>query len=356
MAGFLALQLIFNCILQVIMDKYYKAGSAREAGTLYQLRNFINRRNVSTNVSHNYHHASAFMDLVGEGHVIAAALEFFGMEALDSYCPRIPRGAAKQDPHLRKRSLHHIVGEFIDEVIMNDMKRHLDMVARNTQEADEDNQDGVHSYAVNVMKYCLLRRVNVTATRSGDGDRLIRHWKYAMLLYDSVHKTKYRLESFLFLAAMLALYTPRHREQVTWNRFISLSGGKGRNLDGDYVMELLNKYAKSRVKLIGPTHSPEIVMRIGKTMMFCHDVQVQLERQVRADFLSRDHTRQNLHDDLMKVVAELKKADVFKRMPGRSHPSFQDEPGDIFSSIDVAEFHNWLDGKKQEYSNNKFAF
>ena len=37
------------------------------------------------------------------------------------------------------------------------------------------------------------------------------------------------------------------------------------NLDGDYVMELFNK-------LVGPNHSSDLVIRIGKTMMFCHDV------------------------------------------------------------------------------------
>ena len=306
------------------MDKYYKTGSARESGALYQLRNVINRRNVSSNVAHNYHNASAFIDLVGEGHIIAAALDFFGMESLDSYCARIPRATTQEDKVHQKRILTHKLGELVDEITMNDMTKSIEAVEQNIDAAEEENPDRVNSYASNLLKFCLLRRVNVTAIRCGDGDRVIRHWKYAMLLCDSAHKTKYRLESFLFLAAVLALYTPRHSEQVVWNRFIRLSGGKGKSLDGDYVMELMNKYAKSRVKLVGPTHSPELIMRIGKTMMFCHDVQVQLERQVKADFLSRDHTSQNVHDDLLNVVGELQKTEVFKRIPRRNHPSFED--------------------------------
>lgn len=64
----------------------------------------------------------------------------------------------------------------------------------------------------------------------------------------------------------------KQRQQIIWNRFVNLSGGQDKNLDGDYVMELMNKYAKGRVKLLGPTQTPEEVDRIGKTMMFCHNV------------------------------------------------------------------------------------
>ena len=164
------------------------------------------------------------------------------------------------------------------------------------------------------------------------------------------------IRQFLFLAGILALYSPRHRHQVIWNRFVNLSGGRGKNLDGDYVMELLNKYAKGRVKLVGPNHSAELVMRIGKTIMYCHDIQVRLERQVRAECLSRDHSTQDTHNNLLKLVGELSEAEVFKKVPGRSHPSFQNEPSDIFSDIDVVEFHKWLQRKKIEYANNKLAF
>ena len=46
-------------------------------------------------------------------------------------------------------------------------------------------------------------------------------------------------------------------------------------------------------------------MRIDKTMMFCHDAQVQLERRVKAEVLSKDHTGQYVHEDHVKVVGEL---------------------------------------------------
>lgn len=60
--------------------------------------------------------------------------------------------------------------------------------------------DAVYNYATNFTKLGLLRKVAVNATRYGDGNRMLRHWKYAMLVYHQGHKIKYRLESFLLLA------------------------------------------------------------------------------------------------------------------------------------------------------------
>ncbi|CAC5406573.1 unnamed protein product [Mytilus coruscus] len=176
--------------------------------------------------------------------------------------------------------------------------------------------------------------------------RLVRHWKYAGLVYHIAKKTKYRLESFLLLAGINALYTPRQREQIVHNRFVNLSDGEGKNLDGDYVMELLNRYAKSRVKLLGPNHSPEIVDRIGKTMMVCHRIQENLEKSLKIPPSSSSHSKQTLDKDRLSIIKQLKDGQVFKSIPGRFHPAFLNENSDLFSGINVKEFHKYIHEKK----------
>jgi hypothetical protein len=249
-----------------------------------------------------------------------------------------------------------LVGDLVDSHIMNKVSQTLEHLENREQYCDTEHQDSIYNYATNFLKFWLLRKISVVATRSGDGMRILRHWKYAMLLYHQAHKIKYRLEAFLLIAGTLALFSPRQSHQVIWNRFINLSGGRGRNLDGDYVMELLNKYAKSRVKLIGPNHSPQTVLRIGKTMMFCHNISRNLEQEVGAAAVSRDHTAQDVTSDLEKLVSELQKATVFRRIPRRAHISFPNEPSDIFSQFDVVDFHRWMSSKKKEYAGNKRAF
>ena len=51
-----------------------------ERGTLYQLRNLINRRNVGKKVKSDM---NDFFELVVTGHIIACAMQLLGMSAID---------------------------------------------------------------------------------------------------------------------------------------------------------------------------------------------------------------------------------------------------------------------------------
>jgi hypothetical protein len=338
----------------VIFDRFYKNGTGRDVGSLYQLKCAISRKNVVNTVTKDYHADSAFVDIAGESHVVAAALNHFGMEDVDSKCTALPPALQLAELEFRKRVLRQIVGEMIDNLVMNGITQNI-AVIDGEEDIAPDNEDSVKNYSCNFLKMWLIRRVSILATRSGDGMRLLRHWKYAMLVYHAAHKVKYRLEAFLLLAGTLALHTPRVSHQIIWNRFINLSGGQYKNLDGDYVMELLNKYAKSRVKLLGPNHSSETVMRIGKTMMFSHEVTHNLENEVKAAPVSRDHKFQDKKADLLKLVGILKNARVFCNVAGRTYNSFN-ETKDLFFNFQVGEFQKWLSEKKKEYQYNKHGY
>ncbi|KAI0229768.1 hypothetical protein LSAT2_019807, partial [Lamellibrachia satsuma] len=68
----------FHCkmnFLQAMMDQFYTIDSSRDGGTLSQLRNLINRRNVVTKVARHYHAVSQFIDLVTDCYVLVAAME-----------------------------------------------------------------------------------------------------------------------------------------------------------------------------------------------------------------------------------------------------------------------------------------
>ena len=182
-----------------------------------------------------------------------------------------------------------------------------------------------------------------------------------MLLYHQAHTTKYKLESFLLLADVNALFTPRQRQQVIHNKLVNLSGREGHNLDGDYVMELLNRYAKSRMRLFGPKLSADCVDRIGKTMMplysrNIHYIQEKLEHQIKVAPSSRFHKDQNLTKDRDEILNKLRAARVLKYLPGRVHQKFPFKNVDIFSNIDVREIHKLIKGKNSEYHMQKLSF
>lgn len=65
-----------------------------ERGTLYQLRNLINRRNVTKTVKSDMNACEDFFEVVVTGHIIASAMELLGMSSIDD----VPSSTIIQSP------------------------------------------------------------------------------------------------------------------------------------------------------------------------------------------------------------------------------------------------------------------
>jgi L1 cell adhesion molecule like protein len=66
--------------LEVVWKEFYETKSLSDKGTLYQLRNAVDRRDISTRASGKYNCCDDFFNLVVSCHVIAAAMQFFSMK------------------------------------------------------------------------------------------------------------------------------------------------------------------------------------------------------------------------------------------------------------------------------------
>ena len=55
-----------------------------DKGTLKQLQNLIDHQGVPKVIKKNFRAANDFLNVVFDGHIIAALLQFFGMESEDS--------------------------------------------------------------------------------------------------------------------------------------------------------------------------------------------------------------------------------------------------------------------------------
>ncbi len=341
------------------MDRYYKS-SVKEVGTLYQLQTLINRSNVVTTVSKDYHAVSSFVDTVVDCHVIAAAMTSLQMKDLNDR-PAGIRGRIEVMPVEDKaRQLKQIARNIVDKYVFRVMTEVLDDIAEQEGPNDPDNPcDGVYNYATGLLKFGLIRRVSMLSTASGDGLRALRHWRFALLAYDQSKKTNYRLEAFILTAAVKCLLPERLGKEITWSRFVNLSGGQGKNLDADYVLELFNKKVKAKLKMLGPNQTPETVMKVARTIMFCDNLAKELGMQLGVPRTNRDHETPIPESDKELMIKELMdKAKVFQFTPARQHQHFN-EPRDIFSHVNVAKLHKWLRDKKREYDahhNGKWAF
>ena len=108
-----------------------------QGGTLFQLRNMLNRRNISTSVKANVNAWEDFMDVITKGHILTAALEYLGMTSLDGVPDpsKIDTNIWMEDDNYRREKLLDIATKIVD--------KHVDL-ATEFAERDGQEQKGLH--------------------------------------------------------------------------------------------------------------------------------------------------------------------------------------------------------------------
>ena len=108
-------------LLQVFFTHLYKGGSNNDRGTLVQLRNLINRRNVANDVSGRFNASIDFFELVTKCHIVAAVMDFFGMNAPqdEPTTNTLPQDILLwPDKKSQWRSFSFIIGRMVDRYII----------------------------------------------------------------------------------------------------------------------------------------------------------------------------------------------------------------------------------------------
>ena len=63
-----------------------------------------------------------------------------------------------------------------------------------------------------------------------DGERVLRIWKYFLLLFRATKHTNYAMEALTLLTQCLVALPENLAEQIKWSRFINIHGQLGRNI------------------------------------------------------------------------------------------------------------------------------
>lgn len=106
----------------MIWKYFYDTNSASEHGTLYQLRNKINRTNVVTNPKSNYNACGDFLETVIVAHILSAAMKILGISNLDDQPSDDVIGTSAE--HLwtltdkeRKKVMDKVCEKMVDEFV-----------------------------------------------------------------------------------------------------------------------------------------------------------------------------------------------------------------------------------------------
>ena len=145
--------------LQVIWGRLYKSCSAMEKGTLFQLRNLINRRNVVSDVIKHLTACEEIMEVVTVAHVISAAINTAGVADIKESSVKI----LSSDDHLSAVTsiFKTVCGQLVSIAFPMESQRVF------------DKTDRVVEYAKETMSLGLLLLEFKDGIHEGDGTRVL---------------------------------------------------------------------------------------------------------------------------------------------------------------------------------------
>ena len=308
--------------------KLFYGSSSLNGGTLQQLRNLVNRRNVSSDPDSNFNAAEDFFHLVGIAHVVAASLKYFGMDDVNSIPDEsmLPSDVLFLPKEERKVAVHTAVLGFVREFFSLDLHV-LEQEDGHEEEEDEEdatNSDRTNGYAQGFLSFYWLYCEYEDAVKEGDGNRVLRCWKYFLQIFFVCGRTNYTLEAFRLLMQYYYLFSPRQAQQLLSSRFINTHGRPGKNIEADLHMEHLNRLCKSYIEALGPNSTDAAVLRAGRSIGTMSLISDNFDLTTGITIRSGAHSWRSIDKDLDKVINELHKmSNVFDYIPGRCHSAFK---------------------------------
>ncbi len=286
--------------------RFFNRGSLTDKGTLYQLKNIINRTSVPNDPADNMKAAEDFMLLVLHAHIIAACKELLGKNDIQS------------------------VSQLAEKVI--------ECYVRLEGNSDEDDQ--VLVYASDLLTLGLLWWGYHDAVREGDGTRIQNYWVFLLPVFIMSGRKNYSIEA-LNIQLQQKYLSERQAAQLVWSRCINTQGRQGCNIPCDLHIEHFNRRLKGAIRNLGSNVQPASIVRAAKSIGVVHHVCGEFENQTSNSTVSSKHSDPGFGEDYKYISSVLEEAKVFSCSPGRRHPAFKMSKG-LLQSFDKKKYLKWV--------------
>lgn len=361
---------------------------------MQQLRNLINRRNVSacTQVHGHADDVQFFLEVVVECHIVAVAMHYFSMKSVnDEPCTRGFAGNTAQLPsHDRWKVFLERLCEIVDEYIIP--KQYMISSSRATcsttsgnphsRRVQQEHQylssmmctsqqlpqtitkvvprsrvdevvrrtavDGVFNYASAVLNDGLLLFEFIDSIREGDGERILRCWRAMLIYFQHSRHSNYVKEVVYLQAAVHATATPHLAAQLTWSRVVNTKGKAGHNIPVDLYNEHLNRSLKTCTSSIGANIAEKTIVQCSKSIKGLTDAVQNFDRECEINPASIQHTSASLAKDEEMILEELTKSRVFDYVPGREHRTFKGIVPNLSICVDKEKLVNTITKYKKQ--------
>lgn len=178
-----------------------------QRGTLYHLRNLINRRNVTKKCKNNMNACEDFFETVVKAHVLACALNLLGMSDVGDVPTQFitSEDVWMLDNMERRQILADTAMQIVEDNVDLSIHFFSDGISGNTAPP----ADSVYSYACEVLSLGLFYFEFRDCIKEGDGDRDMIVWQYLLLLFRASKRTNYAIEALTLLSQYYLILPPR---------------------------------------------------------------------------------------------------------------------------------------------------
>ena len=197
----------------MVWKRFYDTKSFLDKGTLYQLRNAINRTNISESVD-DFNACEDFFVLVVRCHIVAAAMQYLSMKYISDAPshPLLVQDLWLKSEDERRDTLQGVVMEVVLLYVNFEVQFRDGPV-----DIDEVIDDKVQCYASEMLTCGLMYLEFSDCIREGDGSRILRCWRYLMLILKVTSRKNYSIEALNMLAQYHFFLTRRQAEQLIWS-------------------------------------------------------------------------------------------------------------------------------------------
>ncbi|XP_063054510.1 uncharacterized protein LOC134448782 [Engraulis encrasicolus] len=258
----------FRILLGVHFKIFCTERSARDHGTLFANMNTVKCSNAKKGPHHAFNAYKEFVRKDTSALFIAAAMEVFGMENVEDVPKDLPQDIMSMTKQEQRTWLHDKVAKVVDRFVINaDIANIFQGVSQASQPQQREEmscrepgcqrtfvypkcrlkherkdhgldfgEDTSHKeeptakppscdYKKNHtearLSFGLFLEDMQDAVREGDGERLIRLYRVALLYYRAYGRTQYAYSTLLLLIHVSAVLSPAKAHSLKWNRFFN---------------------------------------------------------------------------------------------------------------------------------------
>ena len=189
------------------------------------------------------------------------------------------------------------------------------------------------------------------AVSEGDGMRIIRQYKYLMLLCkaDDPHSVKYALERLYQLILTNSL-SEKEAEIFVWNRTVNNHGGRGNNTLHDLEVEHSNNFNKQGYGNLRVNLTEKAVTRICQAEKPIKAVIGMVDKILQRSIRSGKHVQHFPVVDQDELVKKLVENGVFSYKEGRSYRHLKGFERDVLANLDMSKCYTWINDHKNKFS------